>query len=119
MSAGVLLNQASAAQTASGTSGPILVGFMPTIAVDVNVSTVSGSTPSMTLYLERLGADGVWYEAWSSSAITAAGQTSTSIGPGCATAQVLTGSIRLRWAITGTSPSFTFSASIVSNGFGS
>lgn len=111
--AGVLLSQASAAYTASGNLPPVLPVAYPTIAVDVNVSAVSGTSPSLSLFLERLGGDGVWYAVWSPTAITAVGAASTSVGPGCATQEVLTNQIRLRWAITGTSPSFTFSVSIV------
>ena len=105
------------AYTASGSSGSISLGPVPraiqALAVDVNVSAASGTSPSLTLILERLAADGNWYQIWSPTAITAAGTASTSVGPGCATAQVFTQTIRLRWVISGTSPSFTFSASIV------
>jgi hypothetical protein len=107
----------STAYTASGGGTSISLGPVPraiqALAVDVNVTAASGTSPSLTLILERLAADGNWYEIWSPTAITAAGAASTSIGPGCATAQVYTQTIRLRWLISGTSPSFTFSASIV------
>lgn len=109
-----LLNQASAAQTASGVSAALAVRQTPTLAVDVNVTAVSGTSPTLTVFLERLGADGVWYPIWSPTVINAAGQTSTSVGPGCATAAVLTNQVRLRWVIGGSaSPSVTFSASII------
>lgn len=108
-----LLSLPSAAQTATGNSGPLQTVDATTLAVDVNVSAATGTTPSMTLNVDRLGADGNWYSVWASSAITTAGVTSASIGPGCAVAAVLTGTVRLRWTITGTTPSFTFSASVV------
>ena len=108
-----LLQQASAPVTASGNSAPIQINAVEYLAVDVSVTAVSGTTPSMLLYVERQGADGNWYPIWTSSAITAIGLTSTSIGSGLATPAALGSTIRLRWAITGTTPSFTFSASIV------
>ena len=109
-----LLNQASAAQTTSGVSNALLVRQTPTLAVDINVSAVSGTSPTLNFVLERLGAVGVWYSVgWAPSQITAVGTASTSVGPGCATNAVLTGQVRLRWTIGGTTPSFTFSASII------
>lgn len=110
----VVLNQASAAYSAGGTTGPLYTGPAQSLAVDVNVSAVSGTTPSLSLFLERQGADGVWYAIWSPAAITAVGAVSTSIGPGCVIAEVPTGTGRLRWTISGTTPVVTFSASVIS-----
>lgn len=107
-----LLNQASGAQTASGNSAALDASGVTAVEVDVNITAVSGTTPSATFVVERQGADGVWYVVATSPAITAAGTWTTSIGPGCSVAHELTDSIRLRWTITGTTPSFTFSASI-------
>jgi hypothetical protein len=109
----ILLAQVPTAETASGVSAVLQAQALNYLAVDINVSTVTGTTPSCTFVVERQGADGNWYAIWTSSAVTAAGSTSTSIGPGCATDQVFTSNIRLRWTITGTTPSFTFSASII------
>jgi hypothetical protein len=106
-----LLNSAGA-QTASGNSGPLDAQGVTAIAVDVNITVVSGTTPSMVLTVERLGADGIWYPIATSPAQTAAGKWSVSVGPGESAAE-LSDAIRLAWAITGTTPSFTFSASIV------
>ena len=109
-----LLTQASAVYTASGGSGSITVPLaVEMLAVDANVTAASGTSPTLTFYLERQGSDGVWYQVWASSAITAAGTASTSVGPGCTVGAVLTGMVRLRWVIAGTTPSFTFSASMV------
>lgn len=111
---GTLLNQASAAQTTGGVSAPLITEAFTSIAVDVNVSAVSGSgSPTLDLFVERLGADENWYAVWSPSGVTGIGVSSTSIGPGCTIGAVLTGTLRFRWAITGSTPSFTFSASIV------
>jgi hypothetical protein len=105
-----LYSQPSTVVTASGTSGPLEVGPLTTLAVDINVTAVAGSG-TVAPFIERLGADGVWYAIWDPTAIAATGMTSTSIGPGCTIPQVVPSTIRFRWVITGTS--VTFSASII------
>jgi hypothetical protein len=109
----ILLEFTSQAVTASFAENLPAAPDIERLAVDINVTAVSGTTPSMTLYVERQGADGNWYPIWTSSAITATGQTTTSVGPGCATTAVVTSILRFRAAITGTTPSFTMSASII------
>jgi hypothetical protein len=108
----VALQMNSTTVTASGVEELAPCSFIDFLAVDVNVTAVSGTSPSLTLLLERLGADGVWYPVWSPSAITAVGALSTSVGPACLTNAVVVPTMRLRWVLGGTSPSFTFSASI-------
>ncbi len=110
--AAVLYHKAPTAYTASGTSGPIAVGPLTTLAVDVTVSAASGTSPTLALYLDRQAADGNWYVLWTGTKLTAAGVASASVGPGCSTAAVVTSYVRLRWVIGGTTPSFTFGASI-------
>ncbi|SRR6266699_6459131 len=111
---GTVLNQASAAQTANGNSADLAVGPYTEVSVDVNITVVSGTAPTLTLFVDRKGLDGIYYPLWqTNAAITVVSQTSTSIGSGCVIAQSLGNTIRLRWVVTGTSPSFTFSASIV------
>ena len=105
-----LFVQQSVAITASGTSGPLEMGPLTTLAADVDCTAVAGGGTA-TVFIEREGADGIWYPIWSPTAISGAGITSTSIGPGCATAAVLTSTIRFRWVISGTS--VTYSVSIV------
>lgn len=111
--ASTLLNQASAAQTASGSTGPLNAGEQQQLEVNINVSAVSGTTPSMTCVVEGLDPAGAWYPLWTSAAITATGDTSQAIGAGLQTDVVVTPIIRFRWTITGTTPSFTFSATII------
>lgn len=106
-------HKASTAYTASGTSGALTVGPLTTLAVDVNVSAVAGTSPTLDFYLERQGADGEWYQVWHPTQVTAAGVVTTSVGPGCTTGAVVLSTMRLRWVIAGTTPSFTWSASIV------
>ena len=108
-----IYSRASAAATATGNSGVLPTGAANSIALDINISAVTGTTPSCTFTFDRQGADGNWYTVYTSSAQTATGNISTDIGPGCAVNHVLTGVGRLTWTISGTTPSFTFSASVV------
>lgn len=108
-----LLNLASAARTVSTTEGPYAANNLSRVAFDVNVSAVAGVGPSMTLFIERQGADSVWYPIYTSPAVTAARTVSTSVGQGMTVAQSLASNIRVRYDITGTNASFTFSASLV------
>lgn len=105
---------ASAARTTSGNSGDLAVGMYTELAIDANLSAVSGTSPTIQFFVDRKGADGSYYPIWQqSSASTAIGQVSTSIGAGCSSNQAFGSTIRLRWTIGGTSPSWTFSYSII------
>ena len=110
--AGIVFTQPPTAVTTSGSTNPLQINAFGALAVDVAVSAVSGTSPSIALFLERQGADGNWYAIWAPTALTAVGTASTSVGPGLATPEVLTNTLRLRWEVTGTSPNFTVSASI-------
>jgi hypothetical protein len=96
---------ASAAKTATGNSGPLATNGA-NLCIGVIVSAASGTTPSMTLTVEW-SFDGVSFGAGetavSYAAITAAKNTALRI---VAQAPLY----RLVWTITGTTPSFTFSA---------
>lgn len=92
----------------------IPVGAHDELALDFNITNITGSgTPTLTLFLERLGADGVWYPIYTSSAITAQGKVSTSLGYGQAAQGSFGLTVRVRWTISGTTPVFTLSASII------
>lgn len=110
----IVLNQASAAQTASGNSANLSVGNLSELAIGVNVTAVSGTSPTLNLYLDVIGADGVTYEGiWASAQVTAVGQVTASVGAGLATNQAFGSVVVFRWVVGGTTPSFTFSASIL------
>jgi hypothetical protein len=72
------------------------------IMVDINVTSVRGTTPSMAFFLDRLGADANGYPMFSPTALTAAGVISGNIGPGLATNVCFTDKARLRWTVGGT-----------------
>lgn len=123
MAAPVLLAQASAAHTASGSTAALAVPQGVTnLTLNVPVIAASGTSPTLTLVLEGADALGNWYTLWTNAtAITAAGDTTVFFGPALTnntTAPISAGVVvppvvRLRWTIGGTTPSFTFSASIV------
>ena len=113
VAAAAVANVASAAYTASGSTGDLAVGRLTMLADDVNVTAASGSSPSCAFVLERKGADGIYYPLAAPAALSAAGQISLSVGEGLTTAAALGSTVRLRWAITGGTPSFTFSVSVV------
>lgn len=111
---GTVLNQTSAALVASGNSSDLVVGPYTEVAVDINISAVSGTTPTAQFYIDRKGIDGNYYPLWTNTtAATIISQISTSIGSGCAVNHSLGSTIRLRWVLTGSSPSFTCTASIL------
>jgi hypothetical protein len=104
---------ASTAYTGSGNSADLVVGWYDELAVDVNITVITGTSPTLTLFVDRKGADGIYYQVWASAQITTSTQAvSTSIGPGCVQAHSFGATVRLRWAIGGTSPSYTMSQSI-------
>lgn len=96
----------SAARTASGNSGALALADTSVLDLEVSVSAVSGTTPSMTLSV-LWSDDGTNFGAPDGggdtfAAITAAGTVVKQL-------QVKGLYAQIAWAITGTSPSFTFS----------
>lgn len=104
--------RASASATEDGDSGELSVGHLSEIAVDIDITAVTGTTPTADFTVQRKGADGVWYTIYSFAQQNAVGKISRSIGPGCETGASLGDVIKLAWDLGGTSPDFTFSASI-------
>lgn len=108
-----LFTRAGAAETAAGSTPDINTSEVGNVAIDVNVTAVSGTTPSLALVVDRLGSDGIYYQIHAFAAITAAGKASVNLGPGATVNAIPGNAIRLRWTVTGTTPSFTFSASVI------
>jgi hypothetical protein len=109
-----LLNQASAVQNASGNSSDLNVSAFKELAIDANVTALTGTNPTVQFFIDRKGADGVYYQIWNSASISAVGAVSDSVGPGLNKAQSLGSIVRFRWVIGGSgSPTVTFSASLV------
>lgn len=112
--AATLLNQAGAIQNANGNSTDLNVVAFKELAIDANVTALTGTNPTIQFFIDRKGVDGIYYQIWSSASINTAGATSDSIGPGLNKAQSIGSTIRFRWVIGGTGgPTVTFSASLI------
>jgi hypothetical protein len=87
---------------------------MTGLTVDVNVNAYSGTSPTMDVYVERVNPDQVWYQVAHMTQITGAvGNTSLLVAPDAATTPgMLTGQMRIRGKMGGTTPSFTFSLTV-------
>lgn len=97
---------ASAARTANGTSAAIGLGNMPTVNLEVETTAVSGTTPSMALTV-LWSDDGVNFGANDGAADTFA--AITAVGNVVKSLTVRAPYMQLSWALTGTTPNFTFS----------
>lgn len=101
----------SAARTASGNGStvdtlPTSIDYhTPGGVVVVNVTAVSGTSPSMTFSLEGI-VNGINYTLGSCSAITAVNKCVLFVTQ-------LPSAVRAAWVISGTTPSFTFTADLV------
>lgn len=102
----------AAARTTSGQSDPVTVDPRAArIALAVDVTAVSGTSPTMDLAVEWSFDGNTWFPADSADSftqITAAAKAVKSFAPKASQA-------RLVWTIAGTTPSFTFSATQLTN----
>ncbi|SRR5579871_2833159 len=106
----ILTSQTGA--TASGTSSvPLNVSQMTEIACFLKVSSVAGTSPSITVTLQD-SADGInWANAYTFPAVTSG---STVLRASWANlGQCIGHYLQASWTITGTSPSISFSVSVV------
>jgi hypothetical protein len=108
-----IYSSASSAHTSSSDIGDVDVSKCRRIAVDINITAVSGSSPTIQFFVDRKDVNGIYSNLWSSSVVNAVSQVSTTIGAFGTIAQALGAIARLRWTITGSTPSFTFSISIM------
>jgi hypothetical protein len=107
-----LILTSQSAATASGTSSvPLDVSLMTEIATFLVVNSASGTSPSLTVTLQD-SPDGVhWANAYTFPAVTSG---STVLRAGWSDLKQCIGRyLRASWTITGTSPSFAFSVSVV------
>lgn len=107
--------------TETGATGPLLADSdVATLAIIVTASAVTGTTPSATFTAERslpgvddyppdddTGWDGD--NAVSATALTAAGTKTISLPPSVDASGKVGAWWRLKWTVTGTTPSFTIS----------
>lgn len=103
----------SSARTATGQGSAVLIDTKAeNLAVMVNVTAVSGTTPNCTFTVEWSNDGTSWAQADSADTFTAI----TATGNKVKTFAVKGVMARLVWTITGTTPSFTFSSTAVTTG---
>lgn len=108
-----VLTIAAAAIVASVNSADLAVGTYDELSIDVNLSAITGTTPSYQLIVDRLGSDGVYYPIYTGTALTAVGVITISLGIGAPVNVSFGSTIRIREIISGTTPSVTRSVSII------
>lgn len=95
---------ASTTLTASGnSSGRADFGSVDALRVQLDVTAVSGTSPSLTVFIEDTLDGTNWNTIGTFAAKTAVGREVINI------TTPFSNRIRARWTISGTSPSFTFS----------
>jgi hypothetical protein len=97
-------------------------------AIDITINSLTaGTTPSITIYLERFAADGNWYNIWNTGTVTTLPATySIDTAPSATTATtgnpvapteiinaVYTQQARIRWTTTGAPTAADFTVSVV------
>jgi len=103
----------SAAQTVTFNSGDIVLDeATAALLFLMNVSAITGTTPSMVATIDGKGPDGVYYNLYTAAAVTTVSQTKAQIGPALPVNVELTPVIRVSFAIAGTTPSVTMSATV-------
>lgn len=108
-----LVQLASAALTANGQTPPINVpSSIKRGELNVNVTALSGTTPTLDIYVEGLDDNRVWFLIYHPTQITTVSDVSEGLGDGMQTAVSLPDVIRVRWVLGGTTPSFTASISL-------
>lgn len=94
---------ASAARTTSGDSGTLAGwGAATSLRVQLDVTAASGTSPSVTVLVEDTLDGTNWNTVGTFAAKTAAGREVINI------TGLFSDRLRVRWTITGTTPSFTF-----------
>lgn len=109
----------SAARTTAGNGADMVNGDLAAtgcVQAVIDVTVVSGTTPQLTVFIEGLDpTSGKYFTLLASAVLTATGTTVLHVGPGLPVAAnvsanaIVTRNWRVRWTITGTTPSFTFS----------
>ena len=101
----IVLHSGVTSETVVANVLPFSARFASALGVDINVTAfTAGTSPSITFFVERLGADNVWFPIWSPAAIAATGKTSANISPYNPTAAqngILAPDMRVRYVFTG------------------
>ncbi|MGZ4519170.1 MAG: hypothetical protein ACXVGA_00975 [Mycobacteriaceae bacterium] len=107
----IVLVAPSGAQTTSGNSGLLRGPVGQYLNIQINVTAVSGTTPSCAFKVQWSQDAVNWADADPVDAFTAVTATGNVVKNFMAKADFF----RLVWTITGTTPSFTFSATAVAS----
>lgn len=99
--------------TANGNSGDLAVAGLKYAVLTVDATAVSGTTPTLDVYLDRKGPDGNYLAIAHLTQITSVEDEEASVGPGLTNTEMLGETVRIRWVVGGTTPSFTASISLV------
>lgn len=106
-----LFSESESARTATGNTGTQdLPELTHELWVVANVTSVSGTSPTLTIQYQQQDANGNWVTVKESAEVTAAAIEQFSVGH--SETLVGGGSYRIRWAIGGSDPSFTFQLSV-------
>lgn len=107
-----VFTQASQAFTTTFTLGPFDVSDLSTVALDVNVSAVGGTGPSLTITLQRQNPQNAaeFSTIATSSAITATGNQQLEAGTATSNNKSIGAKLQAVFTISGTGPSFTLDA---------
>lgn len=92
----------SAARTSSGSGSSVSTADFHTLRLTLAVAAASGTTPSLSVTVETSGDGSTWYSVGAFAAKTAAATERKSFSG-------LDRYVRASWAVSGTTPSFTFS----------
>lgn len=89
-------------------------GVMPWSEIDgidfaATITALTGSSASITFYVDKLGLDGQYYSIYNTGSITSSSSINQSIGPARATQTDLGVQGRLRWVLTGSSATVSVS----------
>lgn len=93
--------------TASGATADFSVRGHTTLWVSVFIQAATGTTPSMTVFLEQQDANGHWIVTAQIGSALTTGPNYTAGFAGEAAGGILAGRARVSWSVTGTTPSFT------------
>ena len=114
----LIFRQSSTAKTSTFSSPDVPFDY-DTLSLLINVTAVSGGTPSMVITLEGKDEDGAYITLATLAAITAANKVAASFGADTANNTALPATLRITFTITGSTPSFTFTASAYGGRVGS
>lgn len=119
-SATVLYAKKATTIAAVGTTntGSILIDRVDLLAIDIVITAVGGVSPTITFEVQRESANGTFHTMATTAALTAAGSTTLSVGPGTQNNHALTDAIRVNFVVGGATPTVTFDLSVIGSSVG-